>query len=80
MVEVKMLVLEEVINKPTKKVSPRVKEFRAGIDDGRAAAARDYTNEKVNLELFEEGRNFKDHYGTGFEIGYLTKLAEIAVY
>lgn len=73
------LIVVEAKEKAAKKLPPRVREFNTGIEDGRNAAARDYVGKRVDLKTFDN-RDFKDHYGLGYELGYLTKLAEIAVY
>jgi hypothetical protein len=52
-----------------------------GFHAGFEAAASDYVNGKVNVEVFEKlrtERDLTDFYALGFELGYFRKLAEIA--
>lgn len=56
--------------------------YNEGYEAGFKAAADDYCNEKVGLEVFDklrDERDITDFYAIGFEMGYFRKLAEIAV-
>ena len=62
--------------------SPKGEEmFKEGFEAGYSQAAYDYlANEVIDFSGFDSSRNLKQAYEMGFELGYLRKLAEIAVY
>lgn len=56
--------------------------YNEGFEAGYNAAVDDYVAEKLDLDLFERKKtseDLTDIYVIGFEMGYLRKLAEIAV-
>lgn len=77
--EQKVKLLKLAVEPKAPRVSNKARPYHEGIADGRLAAVRDYTRGTIDLETFEN-RDFGDKYGIGFELGYLTKLAEILAY